>query len=116
MDDNENDVYILQKLARKYLHRVSVLADKYNLKNWVQQMLKSNIKGECIASKDDVELLAKIVEDDCIKVKDIPKLLGVSYRHIVDNNIKFKKLEDRGHISKVDVLLIKERLKDKLKK
>lgn len=107
---------VIQLLARKYLNKVIPLADKYRLRNYVLDLLNLNLKGECAATKEDVELLAKIVEDDCIKVKDIPKLLGVSYRHIVDNNIKFKKLEDRGHISKVDVLLIKERLKDKLKK
>lgn len=107
---------LMQTLTRKYLNRIMLMSDKYQIRSYVSDLIEKNLKGECISTKEDVELLAKIVDEDCIKVREIPKVLGVSYRYIIDNNIKFKKLEDKGRISKVDVLLVKERLKDKLKK
>jgi hypothetical protein len=103
-DDN------LQRLVRSYLKRLSHMASKHHLLPWLKDVIRQNKKGECKATRHEANLLARIVDDESVLRKDIPKLIGKSYRHCVENNIfgSITKLKPKGNYSKIDVMMLKE--------
>lgn len=99
----------LQAICRDYLSKLRHLAKKFNLAKWLDDMIDANSRGECVATEKEVEMLSRMVDDERVSRKEIPSMLGVSYRNCVDNEIfeKLKKLRHVGVYSKIGVLLFK---------
>ena len=107
---SKND--LLQKLCRDYLTRLKELANRYGLGSWVDETIKENANKTCSATEEEVEILSKICDDERVQRTDIPKILGVSYRHCVDNDVfdKIKKFPHVGIYSKISAILFKNNL------
>lgn len=84
----------LQKIARGYLAKLQRCANKHGLGAWVKDIIAANKRKECEATKAEVMLLARCVNDERISRRDIPKLCGISYR----------KADEQGMIDRVDNL------------
>ena len=99
----------LQRLCRQYLQRLNAKASQYGLSLWLKDIIKQNENGQCKATEEEVEMLARAVDDDRISRKDIPKILDKSYRQCVDDDDfdKIKKFRYVGIYSKISVLLHK---------
>lgn len=106
---------ILQTKCREYLKKLTYHAKKISLNDTLKDLIKQNEEGTCVATKQQVEMLAAMCDDDSINRKDIPKVIGKSYRACEDNNLfdKLKKRKRRGIYSKIDVLLFAEKEKKK---
>lgn len=101
----------LQALCRGYLRRLRRIASKYGLEGFVDDIIKSNRRKECEGTRNEVEMLARMVNDDRIERSDIPKELGKSYRQCVEDNDfdRIKKFGRVGVYSKISVLLHKNK-------
>lgn len=101
----------LQRIVRSYLKRLSHIASKHHLLPWLKDIIRQNKKGECKATRYEANLLARLVDEEGVLRKDVPKLLGKSYRYCVDNNIfgSIKKLKPKGKYSKIDVMMLKDK-------
>lgn len=99
----------LQALCRGYLRRVRRIASRYGLGSFVDNVIQANRRKECESTRDEVEMLARMVNDDRIERSDIPKALGKSYRKCVEDGDfdRIKKLKRVGIYSKISVILIK---------
>lgn len=109
----------LQELCRGYLSKLKHIASKHGLANWIEHIIQENKQKRCVATEEEVELLARCVDDERVNRTDIPDILGVSYRYCFDNDIfdEIKKLPHTGIYSKVDAELYKSEFdKDKNKK
>lgn len=97
----------LQAMAREYLSRLRYMAKKHGID--VDSIIRANKRNECEATKKEVEMLARCVDDERISRADIPKLLGESYRQVESDGVfgKIKKLRRVGIYSKVSALLFK---------
>ena len=103
----------LQRLARHYLARLKGVATKHGLSDWVSNIIQANKRGDCSATEKEVELLARMCDDDRVNRTDIPNILGISYRTCFDNDIfdKIKKLGRKCVYSKVSAILFSKRKK-----
>lgn len=103
MNDN------LQALCRQYLYRLRYMADKHGLGRFVMDTIRANKRGECEGTRKEVDMLARLCDDDRIQRTDVPKLLGKSYRQCVDDGTfdRLDKLPHTGIYSKVSALLTK---------
>lgn len=101
----------LQSLCRDYLRRLRHVGMRYGID--VDGLIKLNRRKECEAAQDEVEMLARIVNDDRIERSDIPKVLGKSYRRCMEDKDfdRIKKLGRVGVYSKISVLLYKNKKK-----
>lgn len=101
---------ILQGIVRGYLKKLSYIARKHGLAPWVKDVIKRNKRGECEATRREADMLARLVDDDRIKRKEIPQALGVSYREMLDKDLlsSIRKMEDKGSYSKLDTLKVRE--------
>lgn len=101
----------LQALCRGYLRRLRHIASKYGLEGFVDDIIESNRRNECEGTRNEVEMLARMVNDDRIERSDIPKALGKSYRQCMEDNDfdRIKKLGRVGIYSKISVLLRKNK-------
>ena len=99
----------LQELCRDYLGALRHIAHKHGLSKWVDETIKSNIRGECASTEEEVEMLSRMVDDERISRTDVPKILGKSYRQCFENDDfdKVKKLRHVGIYSKVSTILYK---------
>lgn len=99
----------LQSLCREYLTRLRYLADKHGIGGFVSDLIHANRRKECEGTRHEVEMLARMVNDDRIGRSDIPNILGKSYRQCHDDGDfdKIKKLPRQGIYSKVHTLLFK---------
>lgn len=112
MNDARNKV--LQSLCREYLARLYTLASKYGLGGFIKETIQLNRQEKCQGTEEEVELLARCVNDDRIARNDIPKLFGKSYRQC-ESKGDFDKIKKLGHVgtySKVSALLFKHEQKD----
>lgn len=100
---------MLQQICRKYLKQLASIATTHGLGVWLQTTIKANERGECKATEEEVELLARMVNEERVQRKEIPHMLGKSYRQCVDDEdfYEIKKLPYVGTYSKVSVLLHK---------
>lgn len=107
MDDATDTA--LQRLCRKYLQALKPIAVKHKLGGWVEEILSANENKTCHATEEEVELLARCVDEERLKRTDVPKLLGKSYRECNDDDDfdKIKKLPHVGIYSRVNTLLYK---------
>ena len=106
----------LQTLARKYLRKLIPDAKDIGLEKEIQNIIKDNEDGRCEAKKKQVDKLARILEDGNIIYCDIPDLVGKSYRSLFENDLvsKFvRKFKKQGQYSRVDAMLLKDKLKNK---
>lgn len=99
----------LQSLCRDYLRRLRHIGKRYGVD--VDWLIELNRRKECVATQDEVEMLARMVKDDRIERSDIPKALGKSYRRCVEDKDfdRIKKLGRVGVYSKISVLLRKNK-------
>ena len=105
---------ILQSLCRAYLKRLLGMAEKRGMVNVVGSFIKENVRGECKATRDEVEALSCLCDDERIKRSDIPMLVGKSYRECCEGGVfgAIGTLRHVGIYSKVDALLYSEGQKD----
>lgn len=101
----------LQALCRDYLRRLRRTACKYGLEGFIDDIITSNSRNECEGTRNEVEMLARMVNDDRIERSDIPKTLGKSYRRCLEDKDfdRIKKLGRVGIYSKISVLLRKNK-------
>lgn len=102
MDDKD-----LQRLCRSYLRRFRHLAAKHGIGGWLEEVIRENERGECAATRHEVEVLSRMADDERISRSEIPRLLGKSYRQCVDDGDfdRIGKLKRVGIYSKVSALL-----------
>lgn len=107
MATTNNDA--LQRLCRKYLKRLQYMADKRGLGFWVRDIIRENKRGACEATKNEVRMLSRLVDDERIERKDIPNVVGKSYRQCVEENVfdRLDTLKRQGIYSKMSALLFK---------
>lgn len=99
----------LQALCRDYLGKLRYMGKKHGID--VDGLIEQNRRNECVSTRDEVEMLARMVNDDRIERSDIPKALGKSYRQCIEDNDfdRIKKLGRVGVYSKISVLLHKNK-------
>lgn len=104
---------MLQNICRKYLKKLSDVATCHGLGGWLKATIEANERGECKATEEEVELLARMVNKERVQRKDIPHMLGKSYRQCVDDEdfYEIKKLPYVGIYSRISVLLHKYKIK-----
>lgn len=97
----------LQEMCRHYLKRLKGVAKKHELSYFVKGLIDANKKGECEASVEDVEMLARIANDDRIKRTDVAKILGVPYRNCTYDDLfeNVDRIENRSSYSRVSAEL-----------
>lgn len=100
----------LQRIARHYLSLLKDVANKFGLKEWLDNLIEENKRGECSATEDECRMLSRLCDDERVARQDIPKLIGRSYRNCVDNGIfeRLKTLKRTGIYDKISVLLFKK--------
>lgn len=104
----------LQALCRAYLRRLRYMARKHGVD--VDGLISANKRGECEATLKEVEMLSRCVDDERLARKDVPRVIGKSYRQCT-NDGTFERLKTLRHVgiySKVSALLFKDKqmLKD----
>lgn len=99
----------LQALCRDYLGRSRYMGKKHGID--MDGLIAMNRRKECSATKHEVELLSRCVNDERVSRTDIPKILGKSYRQAYEDGDfeRIKKLKHQGIYSKVSALLFKSK-------
>lgn len=105
----------LQRLCRSYLRRLRHLAAKHGIGDWLDGVIRDNKRGDCAATRHEVEILSRMADDERLTRADIPHLLGKSYRQCVDDGDfdRIKTLRRVGIYSKVGAILHGKKTKDK---
>lgn len=100
----------LQAMCRDYLRKLRYMAEKHGLGRFVDETIKANIRRECSGTQKEVEMLARMVNEDRICRCDIPKVLGKTYRQCMNDGdfFRIKKLKRTGVYSKISALLNKK--------
>lgn len=105
---------ILQSLARKYLRRLRKDAKSIGMEGELDRIIEANENGMCVADKKQVDKLSRMFQDDKIKYYDIPEILHTSKRRLEEGNIikkSIRKFKDYGSFSKIDTLMLKDKIK-----
>ena len=105
----------LQELCRQYLGQLQGLAQKFGLGGFVSNMINENKSEKCKATEEEVKLLSRAVDDERVARKDVPKMLGKSYRQCFEGNDfdNIEKLKHVGIYSKVSTEMYAAMLKSK---
>lgn len=100
----------LRALCGQYLDRLEYMAEKRGLGNWLREMKRANKNGECEPTEKEVNMLSRLVDDERVGRKDIPEIVGKSYRQCCDDGTfdRIKTLKRVGIYSKVSALLHKD--------
>ena len=116
MDETRNET--LQRLCRDYLGRLRYVASKHGLLPQLNNLIAMNKRRECVGTEREVQMLSRMVDDERILRKDIPELLGKSYRQCESDGTfdSIKKLRHVGIYSKISALLYKHKIYAKTKK
>lgn len=106
----------LQAMCRDYLTRLRYMGRKHGID--VDAIIRANKRKECTATNKEVEMLSRCVDDERISRKDIPKILGKSYRQCESEGIfdRIKKLRHVGIYSKISAILYKHLNYERTKK
>lgn len=98
----------LQTICRDYLHRLKGIASDYGLDKFIDETIKLNKQDKCHGTEEECNLMARILDEERIERKDVPKLLGKSYRRCNEDGTfkKVKTLHRVGIYSKVSALLL----------
>lgn len=77
----------------------------------VDAIIRANKRNECEATEKEVSMLSRLVDDERVSRKDIPEIVGKSYRQCYDDGTfdKIKTLKRVGIYSKVSALLYKNK-------
>ena len=73
-----------------------------------RDIIRENKRGECEATKNEVRMLERMVDEERVERKDIPSIVGKSYRQCVDENVfdKIDTLKRQGIYSRLSALLM----------
>lgn len=76
----------------------------------MDSLISANVRNECSGTEEEVELLARCVDDERLSRQEVPKLLGKSYRQCYEDGDfdRIRKLKRTGIYSKVSALLGKK--------
>ena len=98
----------LQTMCRDYLDKLKFRARKFGLYKLVTDLIDANTRHECKASEQDVDMLARMCNDDRIGMNDIPPLLGKSYRRCFEDEdfARIKRSNTRKSYNKVSAILL----------
>ena len=98
---------MLQALCRDCLSRLRYVAKKHGIN--VDSMIRANKRNECEATNKEVEMLSRLVDDERVSRKDIPAIVGKTYRQCCDDGTfdRIKTLKRVGIYSKVSAMLYK---------
>lgn len=112
MNESNKHNDAMQELCRKYLSMLRGIASKYGLIKPLNDLINMNRRNECSGTEQEVEMLARMVDDERISRNDIPKLFGMSYRMCYERGYfdHIKKLKNNGTYSKVSALLHKSEI------
>lgn len=103
----------LQVLCRSYLSRLRYMAKKHGLSSWLSEVMTLNRQRKCAATEHEVDLLARICDDERVQRGEIPEIMGKSYRQCVTDG-DFENIRRRppvGTYSKISALLQAKRRK-----
>ena len=105
----------LQSIFREYAERARSVAEKHGLGKWLDDLLQANRDNKCAATEEEVEMMARLVDDERLTRLEIPPLLEKSYRMAFEDEDfeKIKKMKRVGIYSKVNALLYAFKLKKK---
>lgn len=103
---------MLQKMCRKYLKRLLPATKEVGLEEFVVTTINKNKSGTCVATRQQVDMLASMCEDNRVKREEIPNIVGKSYRFCLTGNLfkRIRKFKDKGIYSKVDAIILKDKL------
>lgn len=89
------------------------MARKHGLLPQLNNLIAMNKRRECVGTEREVQMLSRMVDDERLSRKEIPRVIGKSYRRCEEDGTfdRIKKLRYLGIYSKVDVLLRKENVK-----
>lgn len=98
----------LQIICRDYLHKLKVIAYSYGLGKFIDDTIELNKQDKCHGTEEECNLMARILDEERLERKDVPKLLGKSYRRCNEDGTfkKVKTLHRVGIYSKVSTLLL----------
>lgn len=104
-----NKKSILQSLCRLYLERLQSLAEQIGLHEWLNTTIEDNKNGKCVSTEEQVEMLARMCDEERLTREDVPKVLEKSYRKAYEDGDfeKIKTLKRVGIYSKISTLLLK---------
>ena len=105
----------LQELCRDYLRKLRPLARKFGLEGFVDDTIAMNSQKRCEGTEREVQMLARMCNDERIQRTDVPKVLGKSYRQSFEEDDfgKVKRLSHQGIYSKISALLLASEQKAK---
>ena len=97
----------LQALCRDYLGKLRYMGKKHGID--VDGLISMNRRNECSATKHEVEMLSRCVDDERVSRIEVPKILRKSYRQANEDGDfdRIKRLKHQGIFSKVSALLYK---------
>ena len=100
----------LQALCRDYLGKLRYMGKKHGID--VDGLIKLNRQKKCEATRREVELLSRAVDDERVSRTEVPKILGKSYRQANDDGDfdRIKRLRHQGIFSKVSAILLGKEL------
>jgi hypothetical protein len=83
------------------------MARKHGLGSFIDENIKLNSQNKCSATEHEVEMLARMVNDDRVSREDVPSILGKSYRQCcLDGDFDcIKKLKRTGIYSKISTII-----------
>lgn len=101
----------LQSLCRDYLRKLRRVASRHGLLPWVDRTIDANLHKRCNATELEVELLSRAVDEERLTRREVPVVLGKSYRQSVKDGdlLRVKTLRRVGIYSKVSALLLKKK-------
>lgn len=105
----------LQELCRQYLGQLKSVASKHGLLPQLNSIIAMNKRQECVGTEQEVQMLSRMVDDERVARKDVPKMLGKSYRQCFEGNDfdNIEKLKHVGIYSKVSAEMYAAMLKSK---
>ena len=100
----------LQALCRDYLSRLRYMAKKHGID--VDSIIHANKRKECEATRKEVEMLSRCIDDERVSRVEVPKILGKSYRQANEDGDfdRIKRLRHQGIFSKVSAILLGKEL------
>ena len=104
----------IQQLCVNYLNKLKGVASKFGLKDFVSKTIEANKRKECKATEEDVEMLARIADDNRVNRVDVPPILHKGYRECHEKDLFYnvRKYPNRGTYSRVSAELYANDLKN----
>lgn len=98
----------LQIICRDYLHKLKGIASSYGLGKFIDDTIELNKQDKCHGTEEECNLMARILDEERLERKDVPKLFGKSYRKCNEDGTfnDIKTLHRVGIYSKVSALLL----------